>query len=396
MSRVVGRLRSSAVAIAASAACAFSLLSVSRAQSITANPWGDAQPELPAAHQASLLQPFWVGSRMSNEPLFFLQAPNESLATARLLFVPTTILSLSSVNGGTSFVEGKDYTWQRGTNLLTLTPGSRIPFKTWAEMHPPIGSPHSLGKAPGGKTSLYFVENSPIFQNLQPLATYEHDAQWTGHIPPSGAAELARTMARLKARQPVNIVVLGDSVSTGAGASSLFHEFPYQPGYVDILADGLRLRYGAEVSTTNLSEGGQDTAWGVTKTAEVIAAKPDLVILSFGGNDGSRRFTPEAYAQNNQKMVSAIRAALPQADIILIATMGANPEWDASAFPLYPLYLDALNRMKQPGIAVADLTTVWGDMLKIKKFYDLTMNGINHPNDFGQRVYAHVLLQLMQ
>ena len=33
-------------------------------------------------------------------------------------------------------------------------------------------------------------------------------------------------------------------------------------------------------------------------------------------------------------------------------------------------------------------------MLKIKKFYDLTMNGINHPNDFGQRVYAHVVLQL--
>jgi len=261
-------------------------------------------------------------------------------------------------------------------------------------MHPPIGSPHSLGKAPGGKTSLYFIENSPVFQNLQPLATYEHAARWAGHMPQSGSVELARTMAQLRAKQPIHIVVLGDSISAGAGASSLFHEFPYQPAYVDIVADGLRLHYGSHISITNLSEGGQDTAWGVTRISDVIAAKPDLVILSFGGNDGSRRFTAKAYEENNRKMIAAVSAALPEADIILTATMGANPEWDMSAFPLYPQYLDALNRLKGPGVAVADLTTIWADMLKIKKFYDLTMNGINHPNDFGQRVYAHVVLQL--
>jgi len=361
----------------------------------TAIGWSE-EPGTPAAHQGTLLQPFWVGDRMSNEPIFFLQELNATVATARLLFVPTKILALSSVNGGMAFVEGKDYTWKRGTNLLTLTPGSRVPFKTWAEMHPPIGAPHTLGRARGGDTSLYFIENSPTFQNLQPLATYEHSDKWAGQIPQSDTVGLARTIAKLRAKQPVTIVVLGDSISAGGGASSLFHEFPYQPGYVDLVADGLRLRYGSEISVTNLSEGGQDTGWGVTKTSEVIAAKPDLILLSFGGNDGSRRFTAAAYEENNRKIISAIRDAVPQADFILTATMGANPEWDQSAFEYYPQYLAALNRIKQPGVAVADLTTVWAKMLKIKKFYDLTMNGINHPNDFGQRVYAHVVLQLMQ
>jgi len=357
---------------------------------------GSQEPELPATHQASLLQPFWVGKRVSNEPVFFLQAPHEKLATARLLFVPTKLLTICSVDGANTFIESKDFTWEHGTNLLTLTPHSKIPFKTWEEMHPPVGAEHTLGKTQDGKTSLYFIENSPTFQNLQPLVTYEHNSPWQGHIPQSDPIALARTMARLRAKQPIHIVVLGDSISAGAGASSLFHEFPYQPGFVDLVANGLRFRYGSEIFVTNLSEGGQDTGWGAAKTAEVIAVKPDLVVLSFGGNDGSRRFTATEYERNNRTMVTAIQTALPQADIILTATMGANPEWDQSAFSFYPQYLAALNRIKQPGVAVADLTTVWADMLKIKKFDDLTMNGVNHPNDFGQRIYSHVVLQLFQ
>jgi acyl-CoA thioesterase-1 len=354
------------------------------------------QPATPTAQQANLLLPFWSGSRMSNEPVFFLQEPGETLAAARLLFVPSKILSLSNVNGTTDFVEGTDYTWKPGSDLLTLTPGSRIPFKTQAEMHPPIGSPQSIGKTQDGKASLFFEGNGPTFQDLQPLATYDHSAAWTGHIPASATTELARTMAKLKTKQPINIVLLGDSISTGAGASSAFHQFPYQPGYGDIVADGLRFLYGGPVSVTNLSEGGQTSEWGVTMAAKVAAAKPDLVILAFGMNDGSRRMTAATYNQNIQSIITAVRAALPQTDFILVATMTANQDWDMSAPALYSEYLEGFLRAKQPGIAVADLTTTWRDLLKVKKFSDITANGVNHPNDFGHRVYAQVILQLLQ
>jgi acyl-CoA thioesterase-1 len=354
------------------------------------------QPEFPASHQASLLQPFWIGNRMSNEPMMFIQNEGETLATARLLFVPKRILSLSSVNGATTYVEGKDFTRKRGSNVLTLTAGSRIPFKTVAQMHPAIGSPDTLGKTKDGTTSLYFIGNGPTFQNMQPLATYEHSDPWTGHIPASGSAELVRTMTKLKAKQPVHIVVFGDSISTGASASVTFNEFPYQPGYPDLIADGLRFRYGAPITLTNLSEGGQDSTWAVKVASKVAAAKPDLVIVGFGMNDTSRLVPGKTYGQNIQKIIATVRAALPETDFILVATMTGNPDWDQSLPELYSAYLDALMQAKQPGIAVADVTTVWREILSIKKFSDMTANGINHPNDFGQRTYAHVILQLMQ
>ena len=47
------------------------------------------------------------------------------------------------------------------------------------------------------------------------------------------------------------------------------------------------------------------------------------------------------------------------------------------------------------GVALADMTSMWTEMLKYKKDSDLTGNGVNHPNDFGHRVYAQVLSSLL-
>ena len=41
------------------------------------------------------------------------------------------------------------------------------------------------------------------------------------------------------------------------------------------------------------------------------------------------------------------------------------------------------------------MTSLWRDLLKTKKFLDLTGNGVNHPNDFGQRLYAQVILDML-
>ena len=46
-------------------------------------------------------------------------------------------------------------------------------------------------------------------------------------------------------------------------------------------------------------------------------------------------------------------------------------------------------------MALADLTSVWTELLKHKRDWDLTGNGVNHPNDFGHRLYAQVLSALL-
>ena len=48
-----------------------------------------------------------------------------------------------------------------------------------------------------------------------------------------------------------------------------------------------------------------------------------------------------------------------------------------------------------PGVALADVTEVWTWMNRHKHFLDLTGNGLNHPNDFGHRLYAQCILQLL-
>ena len=49
--------------------------------------------------------------------------------------------------------------------------------------------------------------------------------------------------------------------------------------------------------------------------------------------------------------------------------------------------------MTGPGVALADVTAVWELLLTHKHDLDLTGNGLNHPNDFGHRVYAQMILR---
>jgi len=348
-----------------------------------------------AAWAPLVLHPFWIDSRMSGETLLFVKKPGDKDIAARLLFVPTKIVTVTSANGAITFDEGRDYVWTPGSNVLTLTANSRIPFRTWAQLHPPKGSPMSLGEAADGKSSLFFEEFGKTFQGLQIAVTYDHREGWNGRVPQSAAKELARTIAKLKAKQ-LKLVVFGDSVSAGAGASGNFHAPPYQPSYTELVAEGLRAQYGADVTLKNLSEGGQDSTWAVKMASNAAAQDPDLVIVGFGGNDATRGISAESFAQNIQAVIDSIRKTSPNADFILIATMTANPDWPESKAALCQQYRDALFRLAGPGVAVADEFSIWQGMLKTKKFLDLTANGINHPNDFGHRVYAQVVLHLLK
>jgi hypothetical protein len=74
--------------------------------------------------------------------------------------------------------------------------------------------------------------------------------------------------------------------------------------------------------------------------------------------------------------------------------MTANPAWQYAAPELYPAYLDAVRALRRPGFAVADVTPPWTWIAGRKNYHDLTGNGVNHPNDFGHRLYAEAILAL--
>ena len=55
-------------------------------------------------------------------------------------------------------------------------------------------------------------------------------------------------------------------------------------------------------------------------------------------------------------------------------------------------YLEALKALEGPGVAVADMWSMHGYLLKHKTYWDMTGNHVNHPNDFLVRIYAQTLL----
>jgi acyl-CoA thioesterase-1 len=337
-------------------------------------------------------KPFWIGAMMEGDPVLFIQEDGASSATAKLLFKADAGLRVTSFDGAQVYEANRDYTWQPGSDVITLTPKSRIPYKTRQEMFPAKGASRSFGELVQDNQKGVLFSEGRFYQDLHVLVSYRHHDSWTGAVPPAGSSNLDHTAARLASKQPVKIVLLGDSISEGACSSLFINAPPYLPPYINLWVSDLQKRFGAPITMTNLSVGGKASPWGLTMIDKVTAEKPDVVLIAFGMNDSE---PAEDYALNIENIVTAIKSKCPQADIILVAGMTGNPLLTSFNKDRFESYRDALKKMEAPGVAVADVTSIWIDLLKQKSFFDLTGNGVNHPNDFGHRLYADVLAALL-
>jgi acyl-CoA thioesterase I len=351
-------------------------------------------PAKPWSFSSATLEPFWTSGTMEGESALFIQDHAASVPKASLLFAPTKIVKVCSSSGEVVYAEGRDYVWKPGAKEISLPAGTRIPFKTPQELRRPARSqPYALTHRDGQGEILFGAGHE--YHDLQTLITYTHDpSAWAGPAPSFAGDRLPRTLKKLTGRQPVTIALLGDSISTGCNASGWAKTPPFQPAYQDLFALHLESVYGGKVSLKNFAVGGTDTAWGLQTIDKIVEARPDLVILAFGMNDAAGRPAAQ-YQANIQGMIDAVRKAQPDAEFILVATMLGNRDWTVLRQELFPQYRDALARLCGPGIALADMTSLWAELLKHKKDWDLTGNGVNHPNDFGHRVYAQVLSALL-
>ena len=339
--------------------------------------------------------PVWSSREIDGESLFFIQTENDLAPKASLLFVPGSVPVLRSSSREITYEMGRDFTWAAGTRLVVLTKDSRIPFKTVAELHPAPGLPNSYDGFRDGKSHMLYAQGH-FFHDLQSIANYTAAESWTGPKPaPAPTGALDRLRARLAARQPIKIVVLGDSISTGLNASITGGVAPHQPAYPELVAQGLEKSFGSKIEIKNLSVIGMGANWGLKQLATVGAEAPDLLICAFGMNDASAHITPDQFAGTVREIVAQLHAARPECDAILVSPMCANPEWNRSSPELYPAYAVELKKLAGPGCAIADVTTVWTTLLERKGVLDLSGNGLNHPNDFGHRIYADVVLELI-
>ncbi len=342
----------------------------------------------------ALFAPFWQGDTMTGESALFLKDAEGGKARASTLFPIERLLEIRNADGDTVYAEGRDYTWRRDSREIVLPTGSRIVSSAPEDLRAPHDSQKYKLTHRDGKSEILFGAKLE-YHALQASITYTHKpGLWPLPAPHFDEKALPLTIAKLRQRLPARIVVLGDSISTGRNASGWAQGAPFQPAYPELLELSLQSAYKSPVELANLSVNGKNARWGANMIDKIIAEKPDLVVVAFGMNDAAGR-SKEDFRKDLESIIGGVRKGLPESEFILVAGMLGNADWPRLNQASFGEFRDAMTALCKPGVALANLTSVWGEFLKWKKFSDLTGNGVNHPNDFGHRVYAQVIGALL-
>jgi hypothetical protein len=211
---------------------------------------------------------------------------------------------------------------------------------------------------------------------------------------------LSGAVARLDAGLPVKVVCWGDSVTTGAEASSPERAFPA------LLADGLRAHWpSAPLDVGVIAVGGSNSAqWlglmelpDVFDPAEVTfervaGAEPDVLIVEFVNDTG---FDIETLGVIHKELVARVRAL--GCEVVLVTphfTMAEMMGVDDLRTPeVRPQPLALHDLAETEGWAVADASARWAHLWREGiPFPTMLVNGINHPDDRGHRIFAEELL----
>lgn len=336
------------------------------------------------------IKPYWSDDFMANESVLF--AGEEG--SVSLLYTPRNGVSVRSCDLQTEYREGIDYLLSG--KMLTRLAGSSMPYFTEEVLYPPEQTERSkAGKSPE-KPWVMFGEGGWIAQH-QVFVSYFHDDVWEGIIPEDQSEKLPRTLKKLESGEPLKLLFFGDSITTGVNASGRLGFAPFADPWPILVKKGLeKLSPRANISYTNTAVGGKKTLWGLETLEEnVLAYHPDTVILAFGMND--RELTPEEHVAEIKELIERIQAALPEVEVVLVATMLPNAETFKFWAGQY-LFEDAYRRLllpKHPELALVPMTSVHAALLEKKHYRDMTGNNVNHPNDFLARAYAHSILRVM-
>lgn len=342
------------------------------------------------------LKPVWNTSSITNETVMFLGEED----SAKLLYSPENIISVKNYSLDKTYVSGKDYIVENGAIKRLI--GGDIPFFTPEEYYVSEPGQYSIGvnkenvpfNLGEGDKFLAYGEGD-TFTRRQIAITYNTTEKWNGVIPIGKENRLLGFKEKLEKGEKIKIVFYGDSITTGCNSSGTpmgGNVPPYMDSYPEMITEYLQKKHNGNVQMENVSVGGWSTYDGYNNFDErVLPLVPDLLVLAFGMND---LFTPlDEYYKMTEEMVLKLKKVNPNAEIVLVATMWPHTESTWVQNQIKTLYELLKLENKYKFVAVADLTTLHGDILKIKRYRDMTANNINHPNDFMARVYGQVILQ---
>ena len=332
--------------------------------------------------------PLWEGNTVYNETLMFVGETE-----APLLYMPDQVISVRSFDLKTEYVLGEDYTVCDGK--IVLTENTRIPSFSLEEFYPSEGVPgKSFGCLIEGRPYIFFSEGSTIFKR-QIHVTYTHSDSWTGFLPRK-SEKFSRFIEKASRGDEVTVLFFGDSITTGANSSGRVDCEPYAETWMEMIVHSMKDYFkNDKIKYVNTAVGGKATPWAIEELQErAIDIDPDLMFLGFGMNDGGRSAEEEGSLMN--QLIDSFVSACPDCDVALIAPMlphfrlkgfwGHQPEFEAVFAEICA---------KHRHMDLIPVTSVHTEVLKHKRYYDMTGNNVNHPNDFLARIYAQTALKVL-
>jgi len=138
-------------------------------------------------------------------------------------------------------------------------------------------------------------------------------------------APLQRVLDKLKAKKPVTIVLLGDSLTDVAHWANKPVNWPA------LFKAAIKEKYGVDATIVNAAIGGTQLAQGRVIFPRWLkqAPEPDLVTICYGGNDLEGGVTPELFQELQKDMVTRVRRATKgKADVLVMTSVPAIVTWD--------------------------------------------------------------------
>lgn len=325
------------------------------------------------------------------------------LNAVRLLFPAQEILKVYNPVLNEVYRQDVHFTHTPGSPFIHPVPGSGIcglfdsgifPDPAAARVYP---SPNADAISGGPDGKLLIFGEGDFFARKQITVDYKaEEGSAFPRLPVLRPGQLPRTCARLKAGTGVvKCTIIGDSISAGFNATEFVKSYPYEPPYFIQFARALREKYGTFVSATNCAVNGSGSLSAFNITSQWLDREIDLLIIAYGMNDLSAMSADE-YREAIRAIIKAKSARHPETEFILVSPMMRNPLWGRDVSEKSEAFAAALHTLAAENCAVADLYWLWKKVVEVKKFYDITGNGVNHPNDYGHKLYAKTLTDLFR
>ena len=187
-------------------------------------------------------------------------------------------------------------------------------------------------------------------------------------------AHFENVYTKIANKQPVNVLIVGDSIGAGNGCSDYANAWP------SLIEQHIESQYGSEVTMTNISMGGESSLAGYARMLELPNdVYYDLIFVCYGQNDSEENF--EIYYE------ALLREALKLYPDCAIISIQEHPQRE---------YTNKMNSILKLAnyyrIPVVD--TIQPFQEHSGGYDSLVVDG-THPNDEGYTIFANAVEKVL-